>query len=127
MVYGGDETEFSNSGSVTHGQLRRGPGSFAVNRSFRYDLFFYRHRDAVERRLRAFAPDIVPITGPGEAGMLGLVLAKSLGVPICASWHTNIHEYGGLRLEKVMPFLAGSLRYGLPKAVPCRRSAGSIK
>ena len=71
VVYGGDETEFSNSGSVTHGQLRRGPGSFAVNRSFRYDLFFYRHRDAVERRLRAFVPDIVPITGPGDAGMFG--------------------------------------------------------
>jgi len=116
VVYGGDETEFSKSGSVTHCQLRRGSGSFTVDRSFRYDLLFYRHREAIERRLRAFAPDVVHITGPGDAGTLGLVLAKALGVPICASWHTNLHEYAGRRLEKVMPFLPGSLRLGLGRA-----------
>lgn len=116
VVYGGEETKFSVDGTVTHCQLRRGSASFAVDRDFRYDLLFYRHRDEVERRLRAFAPDVVHITGPGDVGTLGLVLAKALGVPICASWHTNLHEYAGRRLEKVTPFLPGSLRHGLGKA-----------
>jgi hypothetical protein len=116
IVYGGRETKFSVDSSVTHCELRRGSASFAVDRDFRYDLLFYRHRDEVERLLRAFAPDVVHITGPGDVGTLGLVLAKSLGVPICASWHTNLHECAGRRLEKVTPFLPGSLRHGLGKA-----------
>jgi len=116
VVHGGPETQFSVSGSVTRCQLRRGSASFAVDRDFRYDLLFYRHREDIERRLRAFAPDVVHITGPGDVGTLGLVLAKALGVPLCASWHTNLHEYAGRRLEKVIPFLPGGLRHGLGRA-----------
>jgi glycosyltransferase involved in cell wall biosynthesis len=116
MVHGGPESETEISGSVTRCQLKRGRTSFAVDRDFRYDLLFYRHRAEVERALRAFAPDVVHITGPGDAGTLGLVLARALGVPLCASWHTNLHEYAGRRLEKGMPFLPGSLRHGLGRA-----------
>ncbi|MFN0104335.1 MAG: glycosyltransferase [Bryobacteraceae bacterium] len=113
VVHGGAENQITISGSVTRCELRRGPASFAVDRDFRYDLLFYRHRAEVERRLRAFAPDVLHITGPGDAGTLGVVVAKALGVPICASWHTNLHEYAGRRLEKVTPFLPGRLRRGL--------------
>jgi glycosyltransferase involved in cell wall biosynthesis len=116
MVHGGPESETEISGPVTRCQLKRGRTSFAVDRDFRYDLLFYRHRAEVERALRAFAPDVVHITGPGDAGTLGLVLARALGVPLCASWHTNLHEYAGRRLEKGMPFLPGSLRHGLGRA-----------
>ncbi|MBI2685297.1 MAG: glycosyltransferase [Acidobacteria bacterium] len=116
LVYGGPETSFVTGGSIARCQLRRGPASFAVDRSFRYDLLFYRHRQAVEERLRAFAPDVIHITGPGDVGTLGLVLARKLGVPLCASWHTNLHEYAGRRLEKVMPFLPGPARHGLGRA-----------
>jgi len=42
-------------------------------------------RHEMDRRLRAFCPDVVHITGPGDVGTLGLLLAKSLGIPICAS------------------------------------------
>lgn len=116
VVYGGAVTKFSIDGAVDHCQLRRGSASFALDRDFRYDLLFYRHRHEVEQRLRAFAPDVVHLTGPGDASTLGLVLAKSLGVPVCASWHTNLHEYAGRRLERVTPFLPALLRHGLGKA-----------
>jgi phosphatidylinositol alpha 1,6-mannosyltransferase len=43
--------------------------------------------------LRDFQPDIVHITGPSELGMLGAWLAHDLGIPLVASWHTNVHEY----------------------------------
>lgn len=116
LVHGGPATETHSVGPVTTCQLRRGTASFAVDRDFRYDLLFYRHRREMERCLRAFAPDVVHITGPGDVGTLGLVLARSQGIPICASWHTNLHEYAGRRLEKVMPFLPGGLRAGLGRA-----------
>jgi hypothetical protein len=44
VVYGGEETKFSIDGALTRCQLRRGSASFAVDRDFRYDLLFYRHR-----------------------------------------------------------------------------------
>ena len=116
LVHGGPESKTEISGPVTRCQLKRGRTSFAVDRDFRYDLLFYRHRATVERALRVFAPDVVHITGPGDVGTLGLVLARALGIPLCASWHTNLHEYAGRRLEKVMPFLPGSLRHGLGRA-----------
>lgn len=113
VVSGGPENAFSTSGSVIRCQLRRGPASFAVDRDFRYDTLFYRHRREVERRLRDFSPDVVHVTGPGDAGTLGLILGKALRKPICASWHTNLHEYAGRRLEKVTPFLPRGIRAGL--------------
>jgi glycosyltransferase involved in cell wall biosynthesis len=116
VVHGGPETQFIQEGSVTRCQLRRGPASFSVDRDFRYDLLFYRHRAEIERRLRAFAPDLIHITGPGDAGTLGLIMARKLGLPLCASWHTNLHEYAGRRLEKVTPFLPPGLRNGLGTA-----------
>jgi glycosyltransferase involved in cell wall biosynthesis len=56
----------------------------------------------VTEALRAFAPDLVHITGPGDVGILGFWAAHSLGVPLVASWHTNLHEYAGRRLEKLL-------------------------
>lgn len=116
LVHGGPEAETEISGSVTRCQLPRGRTSFAVDRNFRYDLLFYRHRATVERALRVFAPDVVHVTGPGDAGTLGVVLARALSVPLCASWHTNLHEYAGRRLESGMAFLPGPLRHGLGRA-----------
>jgi phosphatidylinositol alpha 1,6-mannosyltransferase len=113
VAHGGPETSFHQEGPVARCQLRRGAASFSVDRDFRYDLLFYRHRAEVERRLRAFAPEVIHITGPGDVGTLGLVMARKLGVPLCASWHTNLHEYAGRRLEKVTPFLPPGLRNGL--------------
>lgn len=113
LVHGGPETRFTVEGAVTHCQLRRGPGSFAVDRDFRYDLFFYRHCQEVEQKLRAFAPTVIHITGPGDAGTLGLVLSRKLRVPLCASWHTNLHEYAGRRLEKMMPAFGASAQAAL--------------
>lgn len=123
LVHGGPESVSTRTGSVHRHQLLRGAAGFAVDRDFRYDLLFYRHRRAIEPLLREFAPDVVHITGPGDAGTLGLILAKALGVPVCASWHTNLHEYAGRRLEKVTPFLPSSFRAGLG----CAAEAGSLR
>ena len=49
--------------------------------------------------LERFKPDLIHITGPSEVGMLGAGLAHDLGLPLAASWHTNVHEYAARRSE----------------------------
>lgn len=87
-------------------QLPRGPASFPVEQDLFYDPFYYRHRAAAEARIRAFAPDVIHVTGPSDVGTIGVVLAKKLGLPLVASWHTNLHEYAGERLPRFVPGLA---------------------
>ena len=67
-----------------------------------FDLCFFRHRRAVRAALQAFQPDLVHVTGPGHIGMLGAFVAHDLGVPLVASWHTNVHEFGSRRLRKLL-------------------------
>lgn len=67
-----------------------------------FDLRFLRHRAFVREHLRRFAPDLVHITGPGHTGLLGALLAHDLQVPLVASWHTNVHEYGARRLQRML-------------------------
>jgi glycosyltransferase involved in cell wall biosynthesis len=53
---------------------------------------------------------LVHITGPGDFGILGFWAAHSLGIPLVASWHTNLHEYAGRRLDKCFSYLPTALR-----------------
>ena len=45
-----------------------------------------------------FEPDVIHITGPSELGMFGAYFAWEMGVPLAASWHTNLHEYAARRM-----------------------------
>jgi phosphatidylinositol alpha 1,6-mannosyltransferase len=64
-----------------------------------------RYRNRVIAQLRPFHADLIHITGPGDMGVLGFWVAHCLGIPLVASWHTNLHEYAGRRLEKLLSFL----------------------
>ena len=61
---------------------------------------------ASEARICAFAPDVIYVTGPSDVGTIGVVLAKKPGLPLVASWHTNLQEYAGERLPRFVPGLA---------------------
>ena len=65
----------------------------------RFDPAFLRHIPFIEEVLERFKPDLIHITGPSEVGMLGAGLAHYLGLPLAASWHTNVHEYAARRSE----------------------------
>ena len=104
-VRGGPRTQLTAAGLTTDGslttlELRRSPAAFPVDYDLRCDPFLSRYKNRVTERLRAFQPDLVHITGPGDFGILGFWVAHTLGVPLVASWHTNLHEYAGRRLEK---------------------------
>lgn len=84
-------------GSVSTLELPRGFLSFALEKDLRFDPAFLRHIPLIGEVLERFQPDLIHITGPSEVGMLGAGLAHYLGLPLAASWHTNVHEYAARR------------------------------
>jgi glycosyltransferase involved in cell wall biosynthesis len=109
-AYGGTETRSRIDGSVEELELRRGPLSFPIDTEMVCDPFLARHRPMTVDRLRRFRPDIVHITGPGDVGILGFWASNQVGVPMVASWHTNLHDYADRRLQNRLPFLPCAFR-----------------
>lgn len=98
-------------GSITYLDLHRGAFSLALEKDLRFDLALFRYYLRVRKALREFNPDVVHITGPNDVGMLGAAAAHELGIPIAASWHTNLHEYAARRSEPHLPqFISGKHR-----------------
>src|SRR5262245_22979767 len=91
-------------------ELARGPAAFAVDRDLFFDLLLCRHWGRLRAGLKAFRPDLIHITSPGDVGILGAWSAHRLGIPLLASWHTNLHEFGARRLEKLLSWLGEAAR-----------------
>lgn len=94
-----------SGGPVQAIELDRGRASFPVEKDMAFDPLFLRHRAQVRQALIEFKPDVIHITGPSDVGILGATLAHRLKIPVVASWHTNLHEFGARRLEKSLDFL----------------------
>ncbi len=103
LICAGERTAFTHEGSVTRLSLRRGPVSFALEKDLRFDLALFRYYRRVVDALRDFNPDIVHVTGPSDIGLLGAAAAHDLGIPVAASWHTNVHEYAARRSDRILP------------------------
>ena len=99
-VRAGDRTQaILEEDNVWTLELPRGFLSFALEKDLRFDPAFLRHIPLIGEVLERFRPDLIHITGPSEVGMLGAGLAHHLGLPLAASWHTNVHEYAARRSE----------------------------
>jgi phosphatidylinositol alpha 1,6-mannosyltransferase len=109
-VHAGPEAARSCRGSVETLQLKRSFASFPVDQDTYCDTLLVQHLELVRCALRAFKAEVIHITGPGDLGVLGARVAIQLGIPLVASWHTNLHEYAGRRLEKVFGFAPQSMR-----------------
>ncbi len=114
----GGAIQEQQQGELTTLEIPRGsPISFRIEKDLTFDPAFLRHKNFLEERLRAFRPDIVHVTGPSEPGILGAWLAKSLKVPLVASWHTNLHEYAAQRSGWFLRMLPSSQRAGAEKKI----------
>jgi glycosyltransferase involved in cell wall biosynthesis len=100
-VHAGPSTRLIEDGSVWTLELKRGRAGIRLEHDMSFDLFFMRYRSRVAECMKKFGAEIVHITGPSDVGILGVILAHQLGLPVIASWHTNIHEFGGRRLIKM--------------------------
>ena len=105
-VRAGDRPQaVTEDGNVTTLELPRGFLSFALEKDLRFDPAFLRHIPLIGEALERFQPDLIHITGPSEVGMLGAGLAHHLGLPLAASWHTNVHEYLARRSDWLLRLL----------------------
>lgn len=102
------------SGSIETLDLPRASLSVRLENDLQFDLFFGRHARTIARTLRGFRPDLIHITGPSELGMLGAYFAWRMGIPLAASWHTNVHEYAATRMASITVRFAGP---GLNRAI----------
>lgn len=105
-VRAGDRAQaFIEDGNVWTLELPRGFLSFALEKDLRFDPAFLRHVPFMQEVLDRFKPDLIHITGPSEIGLLGAGLAHHFGLPLAASWHTNVHEYAARRSEWLLRML----------------------
>lgn len=105
MVNAGPRDEINTAGSVTRLQLPRSPMNFPLDRAHDYDLLFLRHFRKLEPLLQDFRPDLVQITGPSDVGTLGAYVAWKMGIPLAASWQTNLHQYARRRMAAAVSFV----------------------
>ena len=112
-VHAGDKVVHFEQGSLQRLALPRTKFSFKLDADLRFDLLMMRHGRLALETVRAFNPDVIHITGPSDIGLLGVYVARKLKLPIVLSWHTNIHEYAGQRLAKLLPFLPDVRRFSL--------------
>lgn len=87
--------------SVTEVDLPRSRAAIAMEKDLSFDPIFARYHATIGRALRDFKPDVIHITGPSELGIFGAYFAWKMGIPLAASWHTNVHEYAGRRSAKL--------------------------
>ena len=104
-VHAGPETHPWDLGSVRRVELAVSRSAFWLEADLRFDLRSLRHRRLLTVELERFKPDVIHITGPSHHGILGVWAARHFHVPLVASWHTNIHEYGGRRLRQKLGWL----------------------
>src|ERR1022692_1124526 len=109
-VHGGPRTQVTDSGSIRTIELKRGLFSFKLDENLYCDPLLNRYRDWTIRQLQSFRPDIIHITGPGDMGILGFWISHCILRPKTASWHTNLHEYAGRRVHKLLRWAPEGIR-----------------
>jgi glycosyltransferase involved in cell wall biosynthesis len=80
-------------------ELTRSRAAIRIEKDLQFDPLFFRHAPAIRRELIRFRPDLIHITGPSELGIFGAYFAWEQGIPLAASWHTNVHEYAARRMN----------------------------
>ncbi len=116
-VHAGNKVEQFQEGSLQRLALPRTGFGFKLDADLRFDLLMMRHARLALETIRRFNPDVIHITGPSDIGLLGVYVARKLRLPIVMSWHTNVHEYAGQRLAKLLPFIPDVRQFSLAGAV----------
>jgi len=83
-------------------ELPRSAFSIPLEMDLSFDPAYLRHLPIVDEALERFAPDLIHITGPSDVGLIGAALAHRYGLPLAASWHTNVHEYAARRFTHLL-------------------------
>ncbi len=104
-------------GQLSTLELPRSAAAVRMEKDLQFDPLFFRHASTIARALDAFEPDLIHITGPSELGIFGAFSAWRMGLPLAASWHTNVHEYAGRRLDWMTRHLPHDFAAGFEQSV----------
>ena len=100
------ELPFQEDGNLATLELPRSGASIRMEKDLDFDPLFWRHESDIEDALDRFRPDVIHITGPSELGIFGAYFAWKRGIPLAASWHTNVHEYAARRSARITSLFA---------------------
>jgi glycosyltransferase involved in cell wall biosynthesis len=117
----------ASCGEMRSLDLRRSPMAVRMEKDLQFDPLFWRHGEEISRQLREFEPDVVHITGPSELGIFGAYFAWKHGLPLAASWHTNLHEYAGRRLTWLTRRMPGDSGGRLERGVEAGSLAATLR
>lgn len=112
-VRGGSETRTSQEDTITHVELKRGPLAFDLDKGLQHDPVLWRLVGIVEEELHRFRPEMIHVVSPGDVSEIGVYLAKKMQLPLAISWHTNLHEFGAMRLDRTLAWMPDELRKNL--------------
>lgn len=111
MVCAGDSKSLVKHGKSSRLELPKSAAAWRVEHDLSFDPLFLRHRRDALNAVAEFEPDLVHLTGPGDVSLLGIFCARTLRVPMTASWHTELHDYAQTRACKHLRFLPeGAMR-----------------
>ena len=113
----GNRAAACEEGPVWSLELVRSRLKVPIDPDLHFDARFYRVADRVETLVRRFRPDFIHLTSPGDLGILGAIVAARLGIPLAASWHTNLHEFASRRVAGACHGLPASIRSRAAKFV----------
>lgn len=109
-IHSGQQTGSFCEGTVLTQEFKRFSPSFRLDDELRYDPLFWRYLRQATQITRDFKADLIHITGLNDIGQIGASVAYRLGIPLVASWHTNIHEFAAHRLDKLLFFVPANAR-----------------
>jgi phosphatidylinositol alpha 1,6-mannosyltransferase len=114
---GREEASLTQAGELRELELARSRTAIRLEKDLQFDAIFWRHYDRIEWELKRFQPDVIHITGPSELGIFGALFAWKMGVPLAASWHTNVHEYLARRMGGITNRLPERYRGGAERGI----------
>jgi 1,2-diacylglycerol 3-alpha-glucosyltransferase len=83
--------------------------------------------DATLAELAGHAPDVIHVHTPGPVGLLGVLAAQQLGLPLVQTYHTDLHAYAEAYRFPVRALRVGvrlyARRLGLPRPAMRRAAA----
>jgi glycosyltransferase involved in cell wall biosynthesis len=112
-IRGADRCRRTHEYGTTHIELARGPFAFRLDKGLRHDPMLWRHETHVSEAIREFQPDIIHVVSPGDVSEIGVYIAKRMKVPLAISWHTNLHEFGAMRLAALLGWMGQDARSGI--------------
>lgn len=107
----------SEEGAVRTLDLVRSHWAFPVDPDLRFDPWLMRQIEPIEAEIKRFRPDYIHVTSPGDLGIIGVILAARLKTPLAASWHTNLHEFAGRRVARMLEWVPRGVRSSAARTV----------